>query len=108
MKLLCTSTDHAFTIEVRLALDEAGIDTFSSDADSSLAGIGAAVGSKTRIYLLDDADWSAAVDIVSSLERSTREAPASEPSRHPFPVWLIVVVSALCAAVLGLALTSTP
>ena len=108
MKLLYTSTDHAFTIQAQLALDEANIPFFCSDADSSLAGIGAAVGSKSRIYVLKEDDWSRAVELLQELSNTSNGVSATVVSpRRPFPAWLIFIVSLLTASVLGLAISTS-
>jgi hypothetical protein len=107
MKLLITSTDHAFSIEVRLALDEANIEYFCSDADTSLAGLGGAAGMNSRIYLLDDADWIRAIEVIKSLSATNAYAkPAPISASTPFPRWLIVTISLFTVLALGIALSS--
>ncbi len=105
MKLLCASNSLAFVHSLRIALDGDGIETYCTDADSTLSSIaGPMTGIAARLYVLHEQDWTRAVDIMREL---SGPAPATKPAsqRKALPTWvwasIATIVVALLAAVLG-------
>jgi hypothetical protein len=102
LKLLSASNSLSFAYSLRVALDGEGIETYLSDADSSVSGVLTPMtGSNARVYVLHDEDWERAVQVYGELAGET-PTPAAIPPAKPIPAWLTVLLSML--AVLALAM----
>jgi len=108
MKLLCASNSMAFSQSLRIALEAEDIETFCSDPDFALGSIaGQVAGGGGRVYVLHEADWARAVEILSDLSGSS--APAAGPSVSTragpsIPKWLLISIAALGTLVLAAAM----
>ena len=95
MKLLCASNSLSFAYSLRVALDGEGIETFLSDADSSVSGVLTPMtGSSARVYVLHDADWERAVQVYRELAGETPASAATAPAKA-IPAWFTVFLSML-------------
>ncbi|MEZ5455588.1 MAG: hypothetical protein R3F04_05675 [Lysobacteraceae bacterium] len=95
IKLLCASNSLSFAYSLRVALDGEGIETFLSDADSSVSGVLTPMtGSSARVYVLHDADWERAVQVYRELAGETAASAATAPAKS-IPAWLTVLLSML-------------
>ena len=110
MKLLCASNNLAFIHALRIALDGEGIAHHFSDADMTLSSLaGPMTGSAARLYVIDEADWSRAVELFQSMDASAEsgnQKAEHRPTAKPWPRWLVVVVSAMAFAALGAVLSN--
>ncbi|MFZ5637851.1 MAG: putative signal transducing protein [Pseudomonadota bacterium] len=111
MRLLCASNSLAFVHSLRIALDGEDIRTYCTDADATLSSIaGPMTGIAARLYVLHEADWDRAVDVMRALDERANdtddaddasaegEAPATAPaSTYPYWIWLVVGVVAAAA-----------
>jgi Putative prokaryotic signal transducing protein len=105
MKLLCASNSLSFVHSLRIALDGDGIETYCSDADSTLSSIaGPMTGIAARLYVLHEEDWARAIDIMRELS-GPAPTTKSAPKRKALPTWawasIATVVVALLAIILG-------
>lgn len=106
MKLLCSSSSLAFVHSLRIALDGEGIETYCSDADSTLSSIaGPMTGSAARLYVLHENDWDLAVEVMEMLDGPAKPRADASLKKPPIPIWLVIGLSAvlivLLAAILG-------
>ena len=110
MKLLCASNNLAFIHALRIAMDGEGIPHHFSDADMTLSSLaGPMTGSAARLYVLDEADWPRAVELLESIDTpgdSARSGSEPRPAAKPWPRWLVLVVSAVVFAALGAVLSN--
>jgi Putative prokaryotic signal transducing protein len=107
MKLLCASNSIAFAQSLRIALDAEGIETYCSDPDLALASIAGPIGGGGgRVYVLDEADWPRALEILAELSPPKPAASAPAASARRLPTWLMAGVAALATVLLVLALGS--
>lgn len=110
MKLLCASNNLAFIHALRIALDGEGIAHHFSDADQTLSSLaGPMTGSAARLYVVDDADWARAVALFKELdapEASPPESAEAEGPAKPTSKWIVMMVSAVVFALLGVVVSN--
>jgi len=96
IKLLCASNSLSFAYSLRVALDGEGIETFLSDADSSVSGVLTPMtGSSARVYVLHDADWERAVCIYREISGESPSQMPNDPARALLPAWAVILLSTL-------------
>lgn len=107
MKLLSSSNSLAFVHSLRIALDGEGIETYCTDADTTLSSIaGPMTGSAARIYVLHEEDWARAVEIIRELSGPAKAQTMEASRKATLPVWFWIAFSAVLVVLLVGALSN--
>ncbi len=103
MKLLCATNSLSFAYSLRVALDGEDIETFLSDADSSVSGVLTPMtGSVARVYVLHEKDWERALHIYRDLSGETAALPMPATTTARLPAAVVVILTML--TVIGVAM----